>query len=485
MTSQSKIHSLGGIKPHTMTKRTLTLRLIFLVFIGQISLGLYAQLPPPILYIYDASGSMWGQIDGQVKHNIASEVLTNSLADLEDGQAVALMAYGHRREADCSDIEMLLPLSNTSKQAIKEQLDVIKPLGRTPLAASMKMAIEAVKTSKAPAIIILITDGLEVCEGKLCQVVKEALAEGLEIKVHIVGFGIQEENKEELICAAKSAGGQYLDAPSAKALAEALDYVGSHQVSDPAPNIATMASKNNEWIDASVYAYLKGQEEPVTGVRTYQDTGFMYLPDGVYDLTFQAVDERNLPQQTIQNIEVKDGSMASVTAYFDAGKFSIQSNNNGEGWDAIARVYPIGGSKAIAQKRTYGREAIIEVLPGNYELQVEGLKIKGAAIYKEQIEVSRQAISQTSVDFESGTFKVEVRVEEELVDATVRIYNELDKEIASIRTYAKDLSKAKTLFLIPGNYVLRAKTLGKNKGHSKETNFQISAKGDHTESIRF
>ena len=50
--------------------------------------------PSPILFIYDASGSMWGQLDGKTKKEIASEVLATTVGNLPEDQNVGLIAYG-------------------------------------------------------------------------------------------------------------------------------------------------------------------------------------------------------------------------------------------------------------------------------------------------------------------------------------------------------------------------------------------------------
>ncbi len=51
----------------------------------------------PIVFIYDASGSMWGQLDGKTKMEIAAEVLTNSVNSLPENQNIGLVSYGHRK----------------------------------------------------------------------------------------------------------------------------------------------------------------------------------------------------------------------------------------------------------------------------------------------------------------------------------------------------------------------------------------------------
>ena len=60
-----------------------------------------------MLFILDGSNSMWGQVDGVAKIETAKNVLGDLLADLPQDTKVGLMAYGHRAEGDCNDVETL------------------------------------------------------------------------------------------------------------------------------------------------------------------------------------------------------------------------------------------------------------------------------------------------------------------------------------------------------------------------------------------
>src|SRR5690606_13167535 len=58
-----------------------------------------------VVVVYDASGSMWGQIDGVSKIEIAREVLADLVTGWSADTNLGLVAYGHRSEGDCRDIE--------------------------------------------------------------------------------------------------------------------------------------------------------------------------------------------------------------------------------------------------------------------------------------------------------------------------------------------------------------------------------------------
>lgn len=68
-----------------------------------------AQDKDGIYIIFDGSGSMWGQLpDKSHKVTVARQVVQDFVAGDFDGYDLALRAYGHRREGDCSDTELVV-----------------------------------------------------------------------------------------------------------------------------------------------------------------------------------------------------------------------------------------------------------------------------------------------------------------------------------------------------------------------------------------
>lgn len=98
-----------------------------------------------LLLVFDASGSMWGQVEGENKMVIARRVRGILATQLADDAKVGLIAYGHRREGDCSDIETLLSIGPLDHGALTGTVDAINPKGRTPVTDSIERAVAAVR----------------------------------------------------------------------------------------------------------------------------------------------------------------------------------------------------------------------------------------------------------------------------------------------------------------------------------------------------
>ena len=174
------------------------------------------------ILVLDASGSMWGQIEGEAKIVIAKRVLGDLLKDLPADRRLGLVAYGHRRTGDCADIEELAAVG-ADRAAISGAVQKLNPKGKTPMADSIKLAAEKLKYAEAKATVILVSDGIETCASDPCGVASALEAAGADFTVHVVGFDVTEENAQaQLRCIAENTGGKYVSASNAGELTGAL-----------------------------------------------------------------------------------------------------------------------------------------------------------------------------------------------------------------------------------------------------------------------
>ena len=174
------------------------------------------------IIVLDASGSMWGQIDGKPKLEIARETLRTVLQTIPADMELGLMAYGHREKGSCEDIELIVPPAAGTASAITAAANSMKFLGKTPLSAATRQAAEALRYTEEKSTVILITDGLETCDADPCALGTELESNGVDFTAHVVGFGLTAEEGREVACLAENTGGKYLQASDAEALKDAL-----------------------------------------------------------------------------------------------------------------------------------------------------------------------------------------------------------------------------------------------------------------------
>ncbi|WP_111733187.1 vWA domain-containing protein [Roseovarius amoyensis] len=181
-----------------------------------------------VMVVFDGSNSMWGQIDGTAKIEIARDVMETLLGDWTDDRAVGLMAYGHRRRGDCGDIETLVQPGAGSRAEILDKVRKVKPTGKTPLTAAVERAARDLSYTDQPATVVLISDGLESCDRDPCALARTLEQGGVRFTAHVVGFGLgADQDDTSLACIAEETGGTYIQASNADELKAAMSSVST------------------------------------------------------------------------------------------------------------------------------------------------------------------------------------------------------------------------------------------------------------------
>jgi Ca-activated chloride channel family protein len=202
--------------------KTICLALAILLFIPVATPAAEKSL---IFYILDGSGSMWGRVDGKFKIQVAKEVMTTLLKETPDGIDCGIMVYGHRKKGDCADIEMIVPVGALQKETAIKKINRINPKGKTPISASISMAVDKVKGSEAASTIVLVSDGIETCGKDPCEVVKKLKGSGINFVIHVVGFNVKADAAKQLACIADAGGGNYFSTTNATDLLAAMNQI--------------------------------------------------------------------------------------------------------------------------------------------------------------------------------------------------------------------------------------------------------------------
>jgi len=198
------------------------------------SLTRAADGPAPAVIVFDSSGSMAARLpDGRTKLDAARAIVTDALASWPVGGKLGLIAYGHRRQSDCSDIETVLPLGPLSTAAVTHALKPLMARGKTPLSRSLEAAAKLLP--RGGGTIVLVSDGIETCDADPCAVAAALKAANATLVIHVVGFGVQKNEISQLACIAENAGGQFFDAQDADGLTKALETVKVEAVAPTPP----------------------------------------------------------------------------------------------------------------------------------------------------------------------------------------------------------------------------------------------------------
>jgi Ca-activated chloride channel family protein len=291
------------------------------------------------IIVLDASGSMWGQIEGRAKLEIAREALASVLAGLPAETELGLMAYGHREKGSCEDIELVVPPAADTGPAITDAANAMKFLGKTPLTESVRRAASELKSTEEKATVILITDGIETCEADPCALGAALEASGVDFTAHVVGFGLTAEEGATVACLAENTGGKYIEAKDAGSLVEALKttvaVVEPEPVPEPEPEPAALADNvdprallveggadlDDRIIRDVVFTFtpLGPDGTPAGDPTTIYGTSKGALPEGSYQMVTELHDAR-----VEQKVEIGAATALSTpTAILDAGVLNL------------------------------------------------------------------------------------------------------------------------------------------------------------------
>jgi Ca-activated chloride channel family protein len=136
-----------------------------------------------------------------------------------------LEVYGHRSKGDCEDIEILAPVGGSDKATLLQRIQEINPKGKTPISRSLELAASQLREFEEETTVVLVSDGEETCNADPCALVRELRTSGVQVRVHVVGFDVNVDEREQLLCIAEAGGGRYFSAANAEQLQEALTEV--------------------------------------------------------------------------------------------------------------------------------------------------------------------------------------------------------------------------------------------------------------------
>ncbi|MYL24471.1 VWA domain-containing protein [Halomonas alkaliantarctica] len=263
--------------------------------------------------VLDASGSMWNRMDSDISRiEVARDVIDEYLQDRDPEVPLSVLAYGHNRKGDCGDIEVIATMGLQDADNLADQIRALNPQGMTPIADSLQLAAEQIPRTAEAADIILVTDGLETCDGDPCQIAARLAENGLALRAHVVGFGLTDSEVQQLSCVTEQTGGELFQTNSGTELARALSQVeqaAAKPIKEPEPEPESVPAAELTAPD----------EAPAGSVIEVQWKG----PDNSKD--YITIVEAGAPEGSYTDYtRTSQGSPLSITAPDALGNFEIR-----------------------------------------------------------------------------------------------------------------------------------------------------------------
>lgn len=276
---------------------------------GQIE-NAYKGRKTRILFLLDGSGSMVAQM-GNTNRWSSAVTIMNSLIDTlrsVENVEVGLRVFGHNKpitEKDCYDTKLEVPFTPNNHKAFVTRLKTVKPLGYTSITQSLLASAKDFPEDKtARNVIVIITDGIEECEGDPCEVSRELQKKGIILRPFIIGLGTDNESFRNTY----SCAGRYYNATSHEELQKVMGVIINQALNNTSAQINLLDAQNmprETNVPITIYDAQSG-EIVENVVHTMNGKG---IPDTLYldPVRRYTVVAHTLPSVTKTDVEIIPG----------------------------------------------------------------------------------------------------------------------------------------------------------------------------------
>lgn len=380
--------------------------LILLFLVNSFYLHAQKSKPEPvtsrILFVFDASQSMYGTWESDKKINIARNYLIDIIDSLEQMENIqmALRVYGHQSPVppqDCNDTKLEVPFGASNAGQIRQKLRYLIPRGTTPIANSLELAANDFPfCENCRNIIILITDGIEACDGDPCQASLNLQKKGIILKPFVIGIGIDPNFEKTFECV-----GHFYNSPDEKKFHEVLGVVISRALNSTTAQVNLLDIKgmpSETDVNMTFFDHISGKVK----YNFVHTINYMGNPDTLiidplisYDIVVHT-----LPAVKKEDVLLAEGKHNMIGINTPQGFLSISCPGSNQYKDLEVIVRQRGKAQTLNVQQNGSTE---KYLVGNYDLEilsiprvsVENIKIEQSVTTN--IEIPRPGIANFSL----------------------------------------------------------------------------------------
>ncbi len=409
--------------------------------------------------IIDASGSMNAPIGQTTKIDAVKTALKNILETPlppETNRKIALRTFGTRSPAgnnDCTDTTLELKMDKHDSAAVTGALNKTTPQGVAPLAFALESAFNDFTESaeKADNIVILVTDGLDSCNGDALAAAARLSKSPSQVIVDVIGFDVDQTAQEYLKRLAEAASGSFSLARTDGELFAALDQALSANLPY---NLRLKVASGTTPRPSTITLYRTGTQSIVDRAET-SGLKFFKLSPGTYDVLveYRSSIEAKKPSKMIKGVEVTASSKAEQVVEFELGNLNLTAlDQNGQAATANYYIRPAGSEDIIARLNSVPSPQTVHITPGKYDIDAEtadpNLPTLNASA--KDVEVKAGETAEQTLKFQTGKLFLKAQnVEKKAIPTSFRITKPGATDI--LISGASPLEGA-TIDLPPGNY---------------------------------
>ncbi|MDT8307889.1 MAG: VWA domain-containing protein [Bacteroidales bacterium] len=321
-----------------------------------------------VLIIFDASNSMYGYWQSDRKITIARNLLVRLVDSLKnvDNVELALRVYGHLKyypPQDCDDTKLEVPFAPSNTERIKDKLKSIVPKGTTPIARSLEAAVnDFPPCDNCRNIIVLITDGIEECDGDPCAVSRQLQKSGIILKPFIIGIG--RDFKADFDCV-----GKYFDASSEHLFRQALNVVISQALNSTTAQVNLLDDYNRALetnVAMTLYDHFSG-EVKYNFIHTLNSYG---VPDTIVidPLTIYDIEVHTIPPVRKDSVKLLAGKHNVIPIPTPQGFLDLRVGGTNHLYKDLLCIVKQPGIETILHVQPFNAKE--KYLTGLYNLEI-------------------------------------------------------------------------------------------------------------------
>ncbi len=420
-----------------------------------------------ILFILDASGSMLNAFGGQTKYAIAQKVInhiTDSVMKANPKVEFALRVLGHQypdAAHNCTDTKLEVPFSRNDAAQVAAALSRITPQGNTPLAYTLFQALgDFPADTLSTNAIVLITDGVETCEGNLCALQDALAKKRIAMRPFIVGMGLNPDTGMAYFKCIGTFYNTYNEA-SMNHVVNAVVSQALNTTSVQVNLLSAYGQPTESNVEMSFYDHGTGKLR-YQFVHTLTAAGIpdtLYLdPVGHYDLVIHTI-----PEVKKEDIELVPGKHNQVAVEVPRGNLSLEMDNVSSGYSAVQCLVREAGSDAILNVQDF--KTSTAYLVGHYDLEI----LTTPRILMQDVEIEQSRTKSIKIPM-AGTLQI---VPSQASSASVLTNSE---EMTHKVWDFYSVSTPESVELQPGNYQLVFRPdKGKQAGNTRVIPFTVTS----------
>ena len=386
---------------------------------------------------------MYGRWGNGTKIDVSKKLMGEFLDSLKNTPKLqlALRCYGHqtpfRPNRNCEDSKLEVPFDSAfvNCKKIKDRINRLQPTGTTPIAYSLgQSANDFPPCDNCRNIVILITDGIEECDGDPCAVSLALQKKGVFLRPFIIGVGLDVKFADVFGCM-----GKFYDVSNEANFKQVMKLVFIEALSQTTVQVNLLDT------------YKKPSETDVTMTFYNQKTGeikYNYLhtlnhrgnPDTLVldpEVTYKMV-VHTIPPQVKENIVLQKGKHNIIPLDAPQGYLSLQTDGPLV-YKSLQCIVRKGGQENTLNVQEFA--ATEKYITGKYDLEILSLP---------RIKLPNVEIKQSSTNLikipSAGTFSIN---KGNLGYGS--IYLENGKKIEWVCNLIEG-QQAEVFYLQPGNY---------------------------------